>query len=154
MERTEEIVPTSLIGEVIDEAHQGPGTAHEGVKKVLERLVHSYYWPGMKRDVQLQLATCPTCDKFHSPSKRQRAKLNPFPKNDRGDILAIDVFGGKASLPETPRANRYILTMIDLFIKFGVAASMPDQSAQTVADTLLARWVLLFGTPRRLLTDQ
>ena len=47
------IVPTSLIGEAIEEAHQGPGTAHEGVKKVLERLVHSYYWPEMKRDVQV-----------------------------------------------------------------------------------------------------
>ena len=68
--------------------------------------------------------------------------------------MAIDLFGGKASLPETARANRYILTMVDLFTKFGVAAAMPDQSAQTVADTLLARWVLLFGAPRRLLTDQ
>ena len=99
------IVPTSLIGELIEEAHQGPGTAHEGVKKVLESLVHSYYRPGMKRDVQLQLGTCPPCDKFHSPSKRQRAKLNPIPTSDRGDNLAIDVFGGKASLPVTPRAN-------------------------------------------------
>ena len=141
------IVPTSLIREVIDEAHQGPGTAHEDVNKVLERLVHSYYWPGMKRDVQLQLATCPTWDKFHSPSKSQRGKLNPIPTNDRGEILSIEVFGGKASLPETPRANRYILTMSDLFPKFAVAATMPDQSAQTVADTLLARWVLLFGAP-------
>ena len=148
------IVPTSLIGEVIDEAHQWLGTAHEGVKKVLERLVHSYYWPGMKRDVQLHLATCPPCEKFDSSSKRQRGKLNPIPTNDRGDILAIDVFGGKASLPEPPCANRYILTMNDLFTKFGLAAPMPDQSAQTVADTLLARWVLLFGAPRRLRTDQ
>ena len=39
------IVPTSLIGEVIDDANQRPGTAHGCVKKVLERLVHSYYWP-------------------------------------------------------------------------------------------------------------
>ena len=38
------IVPTSLIGEEIEEAHQGPGTAHEGVKKVFERHVHSNYW--------------------------------------------------------------------------------------------------------------
>ena len=41
------IVPTSLIGEVIEEADQGPGTAHEGVNKVLNRVVNSYYWPGM-----------------------------------------------------------------------------------------------------------
>ena len=49
------IVTTSLIGEVIDEPHQGPGTANEGVMKVFERLVHSYYWTGMKRDLQVQL---------------------------------------------------------------------------------------------------
>ena len=102
------IVPTSLIGEVIEEAYQGPGMAHEGVKKVLERLVHSYNLPGMKRDVQLRLAHCHTCDKFHSPCKMQRAKLNPIPTNERGDILAIDRFGGKASLPETPpRTDTY-----------------------------------------------
>ena len=44
--------------------------------------------------------------------------------------------------------------MIDLFTKFGVSAPMPDQSAQTVADTLFARRVLHIGAPRRLLTDQ
>ena len=31
------IVPTSLIGEAIEEAHQGPGTAHGGVKNVQDR---------------------------------------------------------------------------------------------------------------------
>ena len=31
------IVPTSLIGEVVEEAHQGPGTADEGVTKLMER---------------------------------------------------------------------------------------------------------------------
>ena len=76
-------VHTSNIGEVIEEAHQGPGTAHEGAKKVLERLVPSYYWPGMKKDVQLQLAPCPTCHKCNYHSKSQRPKLNQIPPNDR-----------------------------------------------------------------------
>ena len=31
---------------------------------------------------------------------------------------------------------------------------MPEQSAQTVADALLSRWVLLVGAPRRLRIDQ
>ena len=108
----------------------------------------------MKKDVQLQLATCPTCDTFHNPSKSQRAKLNPIPTHDRGDIIAIDVFGGKASLSETARAIDNILTINDLFTKFGVAAPMQEQSAQTVADALLSRWVLIIGAPRRLLTDK
>ena len=46
------IVPSSLIEEVIEEAHQRPGTAQECSKKVLQHLVHSYSWPGLKKDVQ------------------------------------------------------------------------------------------------------
>ena len=46
------------------------------------------------------------------------------------------------------------MTMIDLFPMFGVAAPVPYQSAQTVADALLSRWILRFEAPRRLLTDQ
>ena len=146
------IVHTSLIGEVIEEAQQVPRTAQEGGKKVLERLVHSYYWQGMKKDVQLHLATCPTCDKFHNTSERQRAKLNQIPTNDRGDICPLDPFGGKASPSETPCGNRCILTMRDIFSIFGLAYTMPEQSAQTVADALLSRWILLFVDPSRLLT--
>ena len=141
------IVPPSLIGEVIEEAHQRPGTALEGVNKVLERLEHSYSWPGMKRDVHLQLATCPTRDKFSSPSKRQRAKLNPIPTNDRGYIHAIDVFGGKVLLPQTPRAKSYIQSMIDPFTKFGVASPMPEQSAQRVADAILSQMSIAVWIP-------
>ena len=101
----------------------------------------------MKKDVQLQVATCPPCDKFHTHSKRQRGKQNSIPTHDRGDILAIDVFGVKVSLPETHRANRYIVTMINHFTNFGVASTMPEQSAETVTDALLSQLVLLFGAP-------
>lgn len=77
-----------------------------------------------------------------------------MPMNERGDILAIHVFAGKATLPESPPANRYFVKMSDLFSKLGVAATMPEQSAHTVADAILSRGLLLFGARRRLLTDQ
>ena len=35
------IVRTSLIGDLIEETHQGPGTGHEAVKKFTKNLVHS-----------------------------------------------------------------------------------------------------------------
>ena len=73
--------------------------------EVLERLMHCDYWPGMKKDVQLQFAPSTNCDKFYNPSKRHRAILNPISTNDRGDVLALDVFAGKDSLPGTPPAN-------------------------------------------------
>ena len=42
--------------------------------------------------------------------------------------------------------------MRDIFSIFGLASTMPEQSAQTVADALLSRWVLLCVGPSRLLT--
>ena len=69
-------------------------------------------------------------------------------------MLAIDVLGGKTSLPTSEGGNKCILTMVDLFTRFGVAAPMPDQTAQTVVAALLARWILLLGAPRRILSDQ
>ena len=59
----------------------------------------------------------------------------------------------EASLPETPRANRYVLPMVYLSTEFAVAAPMLERSARTVADALLSRCVLLFGALRRLFTD-
>ena len=118
------VVPPSL-GEVIDEAQQGPGTANEGVQKVLPPLLPSYYCPRMKGDVQIHLSACPICDNYHNQTKGQRAVLNPIPSAP-GDILAIDVFGGKTSIPTSERGNKYIFTMVDLSIRFDVAVPMPD----------------------------
>ena len=56
MGQSELSFPPRFLGLVIEEDHQGPGMAHEGAKKVIERLVHPYSWPGMKKDVQFQRA--------------------------------------------------------------------------------------------------
>ena len=71
VDRTNRVfLPNVLICEVIEEEHQGLGTAQGGAKKMMERLMHSSYWPGMMKDVPKQFATCSTSDKFHNPSKR------------------------------------------------------------------------------------
>ena len=58
------------------------------------------------------------------------------------------------SVPTSEVDKNYRRTMVDIFTRFGVAAPMPDQTAQTVVDALLARWILLLRAPRRLLSDQ
>ena len=42
-----------------------------------------------------------------------------------------------------------MLRMIDLSNRFGVAAAMTDQTAQTAAQPLLVQWILLVGPPGR-----
>ena len=68
--------------------------------------------------------------------------------------MAIDVVGGKDALPTTPRGNKYILVMIDLFTRFVVAIAIPNQSAIVICDALINRFVLNYGASFRILTDQ
>ena len=62
--------------------------------------------------------------------------------------------GGKGSLPTTERANRYILTIIDLFTKYCVVAPLVDHTAASVAQAFHAESILRFGSPFRVHTDQ
>ena len=68
---------------------------------------------------------------------KETCEAEPNPNEWTRVILAITFFGCNASLLDTPRAIRYILTMIDLFTKFGVDGPMPEQSGQTVADPVI-----------------
>ena len=45
-------------------------------------------------------------------------------------IVAIDFVG---PLPQTPRGNRYILVMVDLFTKWCEAVPLPSSDASTTA---------------------
>ena len=58
------------------------------------------------------------------------------------------------TLPVKPQGNKYIIVMIDLFSRYIHAVALPNQNAQTVCTALLHSWVLRFGAPRKILTDQ
>ena len=72
----------------------------------------------------------------------------------RGDCVAMDIVGGMDSLPQTPRGNRYILTLIDCFRRFAVAVPLVDRSAEVVVASVIGHYITVYGTPRRILTDQ
>ncbi|KAF0096477.1 MAG: hypothetical protein FD144_5878, partial [Rhodospirillaceae bacterium] len=147
------LVPNALIESVIASVHDGIA-AHEGIDKTCARLSRYFYWPGMRGDIKLYIAACPTCDKFRNAPRNARSPLHPIRVAARGEIVAMDVMGGKESLLETARHNRYILTVVDLFTKYLVAIPLPNQLATTVGEAFLHHWVLIFGAPMRLLTDR
>ena len=72
----------------------------------------------------------------------------------QGDCLAMDIVGGKDSLPRTPREKCCILTMIDCFTRFAIAVALPDETSDSIIRAVLSHYILIYGTPRRILTDQ
>ena len=94
-------------------------------------LIPSSYWPRMNDAVQGHLYPCQIFEINHILTKEHRAALNRLPRFSGWDILAIDVFGGKASPPKSEGGNIYVLIMDDLLNRFGIAAPMAEQTAQT-----------------------
>ena len=66
-------------------------------------------------------------------------------------MIATDITG---PLPETLQGNKYILVIIDFKTRYVQAVPMSNQRAETVAKTLLENWILLYGVPATILTDQ
>ena len=66
----------------------------------------------------------------------------------------MDIVGGGESLPLTPRAKKYILTLVDCFSRYALAIHIPYQSSETVVNAVIGNYITVYGTPRRILTDQ
>jgi transposase InsO family protein len=153
-ERALTVVPSSQVDLIIRFYHEGPGGAHQAPKATSAKIIRCFWWPDLKRDVRLYVACCPVCERFLQINRTPRAGLRSMAVGGRGDCLAMDIVGGKDSFPLTPRGNLYILTMIDCFSRYGIAVPLPDQSAEVVISAVLGHYITLYGTPRRILTDQ
>ena len=125
-ERQLVLVPTELVEMIIRYHHEGPGAGHQGVDSTVARIIKCFYWIGIKRDTRLYIATCPTCEKFKRVTRIHLAGLRPMEVGGRGECIAMDIVGGKESLPQTARANTCILTIIDCFTRFAIAVPLPN----------------------------
>ena len=66
--------------------------------------------------------------------------------------MAADILG-PVTLAKKSRA-RYILVMSDLFTKYAVTETLKDMTAVTVAKAIIDEWIMQFGAPDVIHTDQ
>ena len=119
-----------------------------------ESLRLSFWWPHLRHDIERYVEDCDRCTRTRMPVPTRKAPLQIFSASSRFEVVHMDILGGGASWPKTPRDNRYILVIVDHFSKFAVAVPLVHQKAEDVADAFFTHWVLRFGCPMRLHTDQ
>ena len=147
-------MPSTLTERIIRFVHEGPGGAHKASKATSAKILRSFWWIDLIRDVCLYFACCSVGDKFIRLGQTPRAKLRTIEVGGRGDCIEMGIYKGNDSLPETPRGNKYILTIIDCFTRFVVAVPLADQSALFIISAILGHYITIYGTTRRILTDQ
>ena len=148
------LVPSSLTERIIRILHEGPGESHQAAKTTSAKIIKRFFLLHLKRDVRLYVACCPTCERFPRFSRTPKAGLRPMEVGGRGDCLAMNIVGGRNSLPKTPGGHKYILTMIDCFTRFLVAVPLVDQYFSIIISAIIGNNLTVNGIPRRILTDQ
>jgi len=122
-----------------------------GVRKTQLKLAMRAYWVGWTVDVR---DYCRKCDKFaryHRGGVRKQGMLQPMCVSAPLERVAIDITGPH---PVSSKGNKFIITVLDHFTKFGFAFPVRNHEAPTVAKYLVERVFLTYGVPLQLLSDR
>ena len=145
------VVPRELSGALINEAHGGLLTGHGGMSKTKERLLESYYWPNMDKDIMDHINVCKNCQVRRTDDRPLPQLLSPLPQctapNQR---MHMDLFG---PLKTSDSGKKYVLCMTDAFSKYAEMVAVPNKEAGTVSSAIFNRWICRYGTPLEIVTD-
>ena len=145
------MLPPSMRQPAIKDAHGPPLSGHDGVYKTKERLLQSYWWSGMDKDIDEHIKACHRCQ-IRKKGPETHSLLQPMPQTtEPNQRIHADLFG---PLVTSGRNKKYILTITDAFTKYAEIVAIPDKEATTVAEALFDKWLCRYGVPVEILTDK
>ena len=98
----------------------------------------------------LQINGCVECQRRGLGLVKVGKKLTQFKvESVAWSMVAMDLIEMKA----TPRGNKYLLTLVDLYTKWVEAVPIPSKSAMVVARALFYNLFSSLGAPKRILSD-
>ena len=148
--RTALFLPQVFRKRAICEAHGSILSGHDGLRKTYIRITSSYFWPGIKPDIQKHLDSCLQCQQ-RKKSTAKPLPLQTLPTVDQPNFrIHIDLFG---PLKTSENKNKYILCITDAFTKYAEVIAIPDKTAETVAAALFDKWFCRMGTPVQIHSD-
>jgi transposase InsO family protein len=151
-------VPAHLRKKFVEYEHSLPAHGHKGVRKTLERISRSYYFPGIRKMVTEVILNCDTCIRNtaarHAPYGHMKQPETP-PRP--WESIAMD-FVTKLPLSKDPWTNQEydsILVVTDRLTKY--AYMLPYKEASTAEDlarVFLREIISQHGTPTEIISDR
>ena len=144
------LIPKAWVPCMIEQFHGAPLVGHTAPGAAYKKAMQVCFWPGMKSDIENRVRTCAQCQKFSNPNPPYKAPLHPIKPDHPMQIVSMDI----AKLPLSTLGNQYVVTVTDLFTKHVKLFATPNQTAVTVAKCFFNDYILTFGIPEALITDQ
>ena len=147
------IVLKEMRNEILYQLHDSTMSGgHYGVEKTLARIKQRFWWPSLKTSVEKHIANYDRCAARSTAGIERKAELQTFLLHGAFRTMAADILG-PVTLAKKSRA-RYILVMSDLFTKYAITVALEDITAATVANAIIDEWIMNFGAPDVIHTDQ
>lgn len=141
------VLPESLRPNVLKYLHDDMG--HMGIERTLDLVRSRFYWPKMSQDVENKIKTCGRCVRQKTLPEKAAPLVNIHTTRPM-ELVCIDFL----SLEPDSRNTKDILVITDHFTRYAVTIPTKDQKANTVAKCLWEQFLIHYGFPERLHSDQ
>ena len=134
------LVPSSQCTAALNGVHHDAG--HQDQQRMLALAQEHFWWPMMVEDCKTLV-------------KALEAPLCPISEHAPLELVHVDF----TSIETTMELNKLpsiknILVITDHFMRYALAVMTRDQTAKTIAKMLYERFIMVFGMPAKLLSDQ
>ncbi|XP_069840942.1 uncharacterized protein [Dendropsophus ebraccatus] len=140
------VIPDSEVRNVAEWMHERKG--HFGPAKTWAWLQRFFYHPNSQKVAQDICRSCRNCNLARAGD--QQAPIGVIQTSYPLQLVMMDYL----TVGESPRGYKYLLVMVDHFTKFAVAVPTRDQTAESAAQCLWKNFILPYGCPTQLHSDQ
>jgi hypothetical protein len=142
-----------LKGIVFSENHDSILASHKGARQTYIKIAHNFFWPHLRRDVNLYCATCSQCQKNkYSTQKKQGFLQQTQLANGSNVTMTMDFV---TSLPKDSGGFDEIMCVIDKFSKrTWYIPTTSKATAYETAELFLTRVVAERGLCENIISDR
>ena len=143
------MVPIKYRKRVLELVHDEFG--HLGIDRTTGLMQERFYWPHMSDDIRTYIRDCMRCIKFKQ--KGEQEEMVSIKATYPLQLVHMDFLqiGSKRADKGKPI---YVLVITDHFTRYGQAYMTTNQTAQTVAEVFINKYVVNYRWPKKILTDQ
>lgn len=147
-ERMQLILPEAHRGLVCKMLHDDMG--HLGQDRTTALCADRFFWPGYTKDIAKWISECQRCVCAKAPVAPHCAPLESIITSQPLELVTLDFLG----LEECKGKVENVLVITDHFTKYAVAVPTKNQTAQTTARIFFDSFVVHYGLPARIHSDQ